>query len=474
MIESPAPAPATPEYAELLARLVQHRTIGDAPQEELEWLIRHGTLQRYEAGELIARSGEYLTGLFVILEGRVGHFRDTGGALRKVIDFATGDVTGQLPYSRLGQVTGRSIVEEPLEVLHLPRELLDTFPIECPHLTATCVHVMLDRARVFKSSDLQVEKLASLGKLAAGLAHELNNPASAAVRGARLISDALAQADEASRTLRRAGVTDDEMSLLERLQSMCLASPSVGILSALERADREDGIAMWLEEHDVDDLSAEALTDTALTLDMLDELADALSPEKLALSLRWMVAGSTVRNLARDIERAASRIHDLVSAVKGFTYVDHAAVPEPVDLSTGLSDTIAVLAAKARAKSASLSIDVPTDLPRVRGIGGELNQIWANLVDNALDAIDVGGQIHVQARSEGPSVVVRVIDDGPGIPDDIKSRIFDPFFTTKPVGAGTGLGLDIVRRLVQQNNGLIDVHSEPGRTEFMISLPATS
>src|SRR5690606_31398258 len=175
-----------------------------------------------------------------------------------------------------------------------------------------------------------------------------------------------------------------------------------------------------------------ALTDTALTLDMLDELADALSPEMLALSPRWMVAGSTVRSIARDIERAASRIHDLVSAVKGFTYVDHAAVPEPVDLSTGLSDTIAVLAAKARAKSASLSIDVPTDLPRVRGIGGALNQIWANLVDNALDAIDVGGQIHVQARSERPAGAARQIDAGPGTPDDRMTRLFDPSLTPQP------------------------------------------
>jgi signal transduction histidine kinase len=185
-----------------------------------------------------------------------------------------------------------------------------------------------------------------------------------------------------------------------------------------------------------------------------------------------VAAGCTVRGLARDIERAALRVHELVSAVKGFTYMDRAASPEPVDIAKGLTDTLAVMAAKARAKSVSLTVDVPADLPRVRGLGGELNQVWANLVDNALDAVGDSGRVMVTARAEGPRVVVRVIDDGPGIPAEVRSRIFDPFFTTKPVGKGTGLGLDIVRRLVDQNDGSIEVDSEPGRTEFRVAVPA--
>jgi len=178
-----------------------------------------------------------------------------------------------------------------------------------------------------------------------------------------------------------------------------------------------------------------------------------------------------VRGLARDIERAASRVHSLVSAVKGFTYMDQASVPEPVDIGKGLSDTLALMAAKARGKSASVTVDVPRDLPRVRAFGGELNQVWANLMDNALDAVGQGGTVKVSALANGSRVVVKVIDDGPGIPAEMKSRIFDPFFTTKPVGQGTGLGLDIVRRLVDRNEGLIEVESEPGRTEFRVALP---
>jgi signal transduction histidine kinase len=206
-------------------------------------------------------------------------------------------------------------------------------------------------------------------------------------------------------------------------------------------------------------------------LALLDELAAAITGDQLRASLRWVAAGCTVRGLARDIERAASRVHELVGAVKGFTYMDRAASPEPVDLARGLTDTLAVMAAKARGKSASLTVDVPADLPRVRGFGGELNQVWANLVDNALDAVSEGGRVTVTARALGARVVVRVTDDGPGIPPDVKSRIFDPFFTTKPVGMGTGLGLDIVRRLLDRNDGSIDVESAPGRTEFRVGLP---
>jgi len=474
MNDSPSQVPIASQDDDLLARLEEHRSIGEIPRKELEWLVAHGSLEHYETGTRIVRPGEPVDGLYIILKGRLGHFRDTGGTLRRVIEWCGGDVTGQLPYSRLGLVAGATVVEEPTEIFKVPRGYLDVIPVECPHLTAVLVHVMLDRARTFKSSDLQVEKMASLGKLAAGLAHELNNPASAAARSARLVTEALADADEASRTLGAAQFDPADLEMLEQVRSACLDSLPPGVLSPLERADREEVFAEWLEDHDVDDALATPLSDTSLTIDLLDQLEDALTGDKLRIALRWVATGCTVRSLAQDIERAASRVHDLVSAVKGFTYMDHATAPEPVDISKGLRDTLAVMAAKARAKSASLSIDAPEDLARVRGFGGELNQVWANLIDNALDAVNDGGRVVVTARAEGSSVVVRVIDDGPGIPDEIRSRIFDPFFTTKPVGEGTGLGLDIVRRLVQRNDGHIEVTTEPGSTEFRVTLPAVS
>jgi signal transduction histidine kinase len=313
--------------------------------------------------------------------------------------------------------------------------------------------------------------MASLGKLAAGLAHELNNPASAAARSAKLLAEALAESEEASRELGAADLDDRALMAVERVRFVCSGGPTTGVFSPLERSDREEALTGWLLDHGLDDALAGPLGETNVTLALLDELATAVDGDRLRVGLRWVASGCMVRALTQDVERAASRVHELVSAVKGFTYMDHAPSAEPVDVAKGITDTLAVMGAKAREKSAALALDLPAGLPQACGFGGELNQVWANLIDNALDAVGQNGRVVVSARAEGKRVVVRVTDNGPGIPDDVKSRIFDPFFTTKGVGKGTGLGLDIVRRLVDRNEGRIEMDSEPGRTEFRVSLP---
>jgi signal transduction histidine kinase len=457
---------------ELLARLAEHRTLREVPRSELEWLVSHGQVERTDAGTLIARKGEPVDGLYIMFTGRVSHLSDQGGGWHKIMDWRAGDVTGMLPYSRMVNAPGNSVVDETTEALRIPRELFPEMTVACPQLTAVLVHVMLDRARTFRTLDLQQEKMASLGKLAAGLAHELNNPSSAAAASAKHLSATLAEADAAARALGAARLDANELSLIERVRAVGLASPSTSVLSPLERADRQDSFGAWLEAHDADESFAEPLADTDVTLAMLDDLASMLSGEKLGATIRWIATGCKLRGIARDIERAASRVHTLVSAVKTFTRMDQATAPEAVDVGKSLTDTLAVMGSKARKNSASVTVNVPADLPRVRGFGGELNQVWANLIDNALDAGGSGGRVAVTAQAAGPDVVVRVTDDGPGIPPELRSRIYDPFFTTKPVGEGTGLGLDIVRRLVERNDGRIDFDSEPGRTEFRVTLPA--
>ena len=455
--------------SDLVTRLAQHRTIGSAPHRELEWLAAHGYVQHYEPGEMV-RKGEPVQRLWVFLSGHFAFYQDRGLGPRKVLEWRGGDVSGLLPYSRTTGSPGQGIILEPADVFMVDREHLPALIRECPVVTETLVHKMIDRTRVFTSSALQDEKMASLGRMAAGLAHELNNPASAVARSAKLLRQTLADAEETSRAIGAARLTEAQFEVIDRVRVGCAAAAPAA-LAPVERADREETLTEWLEAHDADPNAAGALVDTGTTIDALDTLASAVQAPDLDTAVRWIAAGCTLRTLASDIERAASRVHDLVGAVKRFTFMDRQEVPDAMDLSQGLRDSVALLLHKARRKSVGVTIDVGDDLPRVRAIGSDLNQVWTNLIDNAIDAVPESGHVEISARRELNFVVVSVTDDGPGIPADIRDRIFDAFFTTKPVGQGTGLGLEIARRLVHRNQGDIDVASQPGRTEFRVSLP---
>jgi signal transduction histidine kinase len=395
---------------------------------------------------------------------------DRGTGRRKIMEWRGGDVTGLMPYSRLVSPPGDVIAEEPTEVVTVFRNDFPEMIRECYELTATLVHVMLDRARHFTSSYLHDEKLVSLGKLAAGLAHELNNPASAIARSASTLHESLVEAAAAARSIGEIGLNADQIAVAEKMQQSCVATVPAA-LSPLEREDREESIERWLAKHQTETGFAEELADMDVTLTMLDELARSMDGKKLDPALRWIASGCNVRRLSSEIHEAASRIHDLVGAIKGFTEMDRVTVPERVHLERGLASTLAVLRSKAKSKSVHLTFNVEQNLPPVHGFGGELNQVWANLLDNAIDAVSEGGRVELTASHVRNNVVITVIDNGPGIPADIRDRIFDPFFSTKPAGLGTGLGLDIARRLIQRHNGVIELHTEPGRTEFCVTLP---
>ena len=456
---------------DLIDRLTEHKTLGAAPREELAWLAAHGSMRRLDAGEVLSHKGLPVDGLFVVLSGHVALSVDRGNGPQKAIEWRAGEVSGVLPYSRLVNPPGDAIAQEPTEILALGREHLRALTHECFEITSILVRVMLDRARLFTSSELHNEKMISLGKLSAGLAHELNNPASAIERSASLLEDRLEDMERATRALGAAQLSDAQLAAIDAIRASCLAKQTQGVRSPLEQSDREEAIADWLAAHQLDTVHAATLADTEVTFEALDQLAAAVSGSALNAVLRWAASGCAVRRLASGIQGAAIRISGLVMAVKGFTHMDQAMVAQSVDLGSSLSNTVTVLNSKAREKSVEVSVKLQNDLPLVRGFAGELNQIWGNLIDNALDAVSAAGRVEVHACREHQRVVVRILDDGPGIPSQDLARIFDPFFTTKPIGQGTGLGLDIVRRLVRHNDGAIDVESKPGRTEFRVSLP---
>jgi len=466
------PAGAEPLAESLLARLAAHRSLGSAPPEEHAWLVRHGVLKPFAVGDVVTGKGKQATDLLVVFAGHLVIRMDRGAGAHKLFEWRAGDVGGVMPYSRGSSPPNDVVAEERTEVLAVPRAALPEMTRECPTVTTTLVHVMLDRARHFTTNDLHDEKLVSLGKLAAGIAHELNNPASAVVRGAKLLGESLEVSETAARRLGEARLSEEQFAVIDEIRQLCLKAAPTVTRSVLGRSDREDEFVDWLAEHEADERCAGPLAETGVTLDSLDALAAGVDGEVLQVTLKWLAAGCNVRTLAADIGAAATRIHHLVGAVKGFTYMDHARTPEPVDIRQGLADTLTVLESKVRGKSAEVELVIPVDLPRVRAVGGELNQVWMNLLDNALDAVDTNGHIRVIATVELGRVVVSVVDDGPGIPETIAGRIFDPFFTTKGVGKGTGLGLDIVRRLLQRHDGEVAMESVPGRTEFQVRLPA--
>lgn len=458
----------------LVKRLLTHRTLQAAPRDEMEWVAAHGLLRRIGAREILTRKEGPVEGLHIVLDGHLTLHVDSGVGPKKVMEWHGGDVTGVLPYSRIVAPPADIVAQEPTELVTVYRKDLANLVRECPELTGILVHAMIDRARHVTSSFLHDEKLVSLGKLSAGLAHELNNPVSAIARNSDIMSSQLKDLESTSRSLGTAGLTDAQFRRLNELCDSAFRDPFQTIRSPLEQEQWEESINGWLRGRKIDVEMAEALAEVPVTLEMMESVAETVEEQTLEQALRWIVAALAVRRLNSEMREASLRVVDLVAAVKEFTHMDRGALLEEVDIQRGLSNTLAVLGAKAKQKSVALQVNIDPDLPAVRGSAGELNQVWSNLIDNALDAVDERGHVHVVARLEGKTVVVRVVDDGPGIPSDIRERIFDPFFTTKPVGAGTGLGLDIVRRLIKRHGGLIEMECGDEGTEFRVRLPAAS
>jgi signal transduction histidine kinase len=341
-------------------------------------------------------------------------------------------------------------------------------PAEVPDVADIFISGLARRMRYTQRAYRQREKLAALGKLSAGLAHELNNPAAAARRASEELGEAILEAQ-----LTSIG-NDERFSAGEREALVALqretAAGNAALLDPLSLGDAEDRLADWLEDHGCEepwDL-APVLAEAGMDTDRLEAMAEAFDDRSLACGLEWLGGTLDLVGLAGEIETSAGRISELVGAIKEYTYMDRAVVGE-VDVISGLKNTLTILGP--RLKDVTLLREYEKNLPGIPGSGGELNQVWTNLIDNAIDAVDGRGSITIRAYVEGARVVVEVVDDGRGIPREAQVHVFEPFYTTKDIGSGTGLGLDIVRRIVTGHGGEIFVQSEPGETCFTVRLP---
>lgn len=471
----PAPRPPAADVPDALRRVPLFAALAD---DDLRWIVAEGDEVVLAPGEPLFETGDPVERMYVGIEGAVEARREQPGA--PVWTFGAGEIYGVVPFSRMQSApsTGRAL--GPTRVFRFPRGRFDALLRRAPSLEAGFVALLADRVRESTRRDQQFEKLTSLGRLSAGLAHELNNPAAAARRSAADARARLADgARRAAALVDALGPASCRAALLapDALRERA-ARASGGEDDPLDRADRQDEVEGWLERAGAADAPALAATfaDARLGAADLDAVLGALPAPARAPAAAWCEAALALDALLATVERAAGRVSELVGAVKSFTHMDRGLAAEPVDLREGVETTLTLFAHKFRDRRVALARELPAGLPRVRGFAGELNQVWANLIDNALDAAAAGpsgaARVVVRAAAEGDRVRVEVEDNGAGVPREIQARIWEPFFTTKAVGRGTGLGLDIARRVVEQHGGELALDSQPGRTRFAVRLPA--
>jgi signal transduction histidine kinase len=441
----------------------------DLPDDQIAWFIGQAEELRLKAGDAYFRQGDPADAMFVVLEGQLQARGEIGGET-VVIAMKPGDVTGVLPFSRMKQFTVGVRAVTDARVLRVPSSLFPDLVQKMPELAQRLVGLMSDRIRETTRLEQQRDRLASLGKLSAGLAHELNNPASAAKRATSQLRDALKKIRDASHELGRRDLTAAQKSEIEKTEASLVASDEVPP-DPLAVSDLEDQIDSLLRSHGQNDLwqMAADLARKNVNPEALESLFAILDSDTARAALVRIAASVEVATLLNEIESGTSRISDLVRAIKEYTFMDQTPI-QNVDIVKSLEITLTILNHKLKR-----GVVVQRDYQRVpllvNSFGSELNQVWTNIIDNAIDAMGGTGELRVRTYREDNYVVVEIADNGPGILPEVRSHIFEPFFTTKGVGQGTGLGLDTVQRIVKKHRGNIQVSSKPGDTRFQVWLP---
>lgn len=462
----PQPLPPDPT---LLGRITAFQNL---PETVVTWLLAHGELRRYASGEAITTAGdpaEYLMGL---VSGEMQFFRTVNGQREPVFRVPEGSVSGVLPYSRLQVIKGDGLAMGETTVYLLSRQQFPALEQVSAELVQRLVGIMSDRARDEVRGQERDDKLRALGKLSAGLSHELNNPAAAIVRAAATLGKSL---QASSAVLRNLLAVCPDPAAMAALTALALPTEPPAPLSALARADQEDALADWLDTQAVPNgyVLATGLLDAGLSVEKLAPLLAQLPAEARPPALAWLENHLGIQRLARDIHEAGQRISTLVGNVKTYSHMDRDGGRELLRVTDGLDSTLNLFAHALREKNVQLQREYGPDLPLILGKVSSLNQVWTNLIDNAVDALPAtGGQLRVRAEKQLTGICISLADNGSGITPEVLAHMFEPFYTTKPAGEGTGLGLDIARRIVQEHGGQLHATSGPGHTVFSVWLPA--
>jgi signal transduction histidine kinase len=449
--------------------LLRVPVFADLPDDQLDWFLSQSQELHLKAGEGYSRQGDPANAMFVLLEGQLQGRGEIGGETI-IFTINQGSVTGVLPFSRMKEFTVSGRAETDSRILRFPASLFPDLIRKMPELTQRLVGLMADRIRETTRMEQQRDRLASLGKLSAGLAHELNNPASAATRATSQLRQILKKIKDASLELGRRDLTAFQRSEIEKLEASFLR-PNEVPQDALTISDLEEQIDSLLRSHGQNDLwqLAADLAIRNVRPEALESLFGAVDADAARAALVRIAASVEIANLLNEIESSTSRISELVRAIKEYTYMDQAPV-QNVDIVKSLETTLTILNHKLK-KGVAVRRDYQRVPLLVNSFGSELNQVWTNIIDNAIDAMCGKGELRVRTYRQDACVVVEIGDNGPGISPQVKPHIFEPFFTTKGVGEGTGLGLDTVQRIVKKHRGTIQVNSKPGDTCFQVWLP---
>jgi signal transduction histidine kinase len=451
----------------------------DIPDEHLKWILDRSEYKVYEDGMSLFKTGDPAEFMFLLVEGKVPFYMTVGDKLVYYFTFEnnlqTGGVGGLLPYSRMKIIPGNSYASGKVRAYSLNKKYFQELEQLNPDLIQRLIGFMTERARTFATQKLQYEKVNALGQLAAGIAHELNNPAAAINRISAELMKRLNNNFNLTETLLNKNITPLNIKNLNILIESKKKENKTKKLSMMQRIEKEEEIFDWLEKNGLssDRQSAETFAETGFTVEELDSIRNNTEKDSFTDLLVWLENILSSRRILKDLDDASCRISNLVGAIKSHVHMDRTNELQTTNVHKDIENTLTLLGYKLRDKSITVNNSFCKDLRDVQAFIGELNQVWTNIIDNAIFAMDKNGELRIETNCNDKELRVHIIDNGKGIPSEIVSRIFDPFFTTKKVGEGTGIGLDLVMRIVKRHNGDIKVNSVPGRTEFIVCLPLT-